>query len=330
MALSPAPTASPTNHVGKRSQEKLMTTLQVKDARSPFAMIEYKIMTVYGKRLGAYGIAVYNMLVMFSGSKSEAWPSIDSLAEMIGVSRPTIIKAIDKLVELGIITKENRFDDKGQTTNLYTLIDSREWVNVVDSPPSTTFTHPRKPRLHEQDGSDPRSSDVLKNEYTNESDNDLKSKSKVAPQQKAATLDDDKTENFSSEAQQEAQPQEPSAYNQILRMYHREVGKLSDSIEDGLQHLCTQYTPEIVLSALKTAIQNNNRGSKPSMNYIRKIAESLYEEDRQSQIRRALINQEKPVIQGGYMLVIDTDTPQAKDFFQKSEAVRRKGSKPSP
>lgn len=75
----------------------------------------------WGKAVGAVGIAIYQSLA------SRAWdgqcfPSYQTIAEDTGVSRPTAIKYIKKLQEVGLIEVQPRFNRRGDpTSNLYTL-----------------------------------------------------------------------------------------------------------------------------------------------------------------------------------------------------------------
>lgn len=75
----------------------------------------------WGKKVGAVGIAIYQSLA------SRAWdgqcfPSYQTIAEDTGVSRPTAIKYIKKLQQVGLIEVQPRFNRRGDpTSNLYTL-----------------------------------------------------------------------------------------------------------------------------------------------------------------------------------------------------------------
>lgn len=69
------------------------------------------------------------------------WPSHATLAEMIGVSRPTAIKAMDELVGLGVVKKESRSAaGRGRASNGY-------WVSLsaVLKPMSNSFQADVKP-----------------------------------------------------------------------------------------------------------------------------------------------------------------------------------------
>jgi len=71
--------------------------------------IDKKILHQYGKRLRPSGIAVYNALASFSNSETQScFPTQKTMAELIGVSRRTIIRKIKLLKELVLIRVEKK------------------------------------------------------------------------------------------------------------------------------------------------------------------------------------------------------------------------------
>jgi GntR family transcriptional regulator len=96
------------------ARRKLIMVYKMKIATS--------IITEYGKHIGTSGIAVYAILAMYAGPGDSCSPSLNTIAGDIGVSRPTVTKALDKLIEFGLVTKTSRKrDEGGSTSNLYTL-----------------------------------------------------------------------------------------------------------------------------------------------------------------------------------------------------------------
>lgn len=64
------------------------------------------------------------VLVLLSNYADEhgiCWPSIETLCEQTGLSRPAVKRALRKLVERGIVTKAKQKKGHLQTSNLYTL-----------------------------------------------------------------------------------------------------------------------------------------------------------------------------------------------------------------
>ena len=68
-------------------------------------------------------LATYVALGQYADNKTkECWPSVSKLAEDIGRSRQSTIKALQGLEDKGVIEVKQRFKDKGeQTSNLYIL-----------------------------------------------------------------------------------------------------------------------------------------------------------------------------------------------------------------
>lgn len=86
--------------------------------------IDNVLLDVYGAQLGPHGIAVYAALSRFANQDQECWPTYRTITDRTGVSRRQIIREIEKLEELKIISITRRVDEKGQrTSHLYILLD---------------------------------------------------------------------------------------------------------------------------------------------------------------------------------------------------------------
>lgn len=57
----------------------------------------------------------------FCNSDNGSWPSNSTLSEATGLSRRTIIRAVNELVEIGVLVRINRFTKKSQTSNFYSI-----------------------------------------------------------------------------------------------------------------------------------------------------------------------------------------------------------------
>lgn len=69
-------------------------------------------------------IAVYVVLTSYAGNKTKkAWPGIKTIAKQARVSERTVRYCVKQLEKSGYITIESRYNEKGQTSNLYTIID---------------------------------------------------------------------------------------------------------------------------------------------------------------------------------------------------------------
>ncbi len=66
-----------------------------------------RVLRLYGRRLGASGIAVYNTLACFADSRTQScFPTRKAMARILGVSRRTITRKIKLLEELGLVRIE--------------------------------------------------------------------------------------------------------------------------------------------------------------------------------------------------------------------------------
>ncbi len=80
--------------------------------------INREVLTVYGKRLKASGIAVYNVLASYANQKTQTcFPCQRSIGEMIGISRITVNRKIRQLREIGLLNVE-----KMKSHCLYSLL----------------------------------------------------------------------------------------------------------------------------------------------------------------------------------------------------------------
>ena len=100
-------------------------TVEISDRRRhPFYTIDNDLIKVYGPRISVYGIAVYNVLACYANQQEESWPSYQTIASHLDMSRRKVIETIDSLIQVGLIAKENRTSDSGDpTSNLYCLVD---------------------------------------------------------------------------------------------------------------------------------------------------------------------------------------------------------------
>lgn len=102
-----------------------MTTDTIRDAREPgFFMIDNELIDDYGKVIGAYGVAVYNVLARYANKHGEnAFPSYSHIADKLDFSRDTAIRTIKLLVDTGLVRKDMRITKVGDmTSNEYTLV----------------------------------------------------------------------------------------------------------------------------------------------------------------------------------------------------------------
>jgi DNA-binding Lrp family transcriptional regulator len=71
--------------------------------------INKKVLQLFGRSLKASGLALYNVLVSFANSKNQTcFPTQRVIAELIGMSKRTVIRRIRQLKELGLLSVEKR------------------------------------------------------------------------------------------------------------------------------------------------------------------------------------------------------------------------------
>lgn len=137
---------------------------QLLDARRPgFFIVDNELIDNFGPKIGVYGVAVYSLLARFAGSGDASFPSYQTIASKLGMSRFQAIKTVKTLIETSLITCSPRTNQTGDaTSNVYTLVDLKgsqsgrpPVVNQVDHPsqsgrpPVVNHVDPKKKQLEE-------------------------------------------------------------------------------------------------------------------------------------------------------------------------------------
>ena len=119
-----------------------------------FACVDIDVLR--DKKLSQAARLIFAILCTFTTTeKRGCWPSNDTVAELTGVSRSTVIRACKELQARGVIARSNRFDeDKGGQTSSYTEIVGHkascyDGAVPMTSPSSTDDTPPVSPMTHE-------------------------------------------------------------------------------------------------------------------------------------------------------------------------------------
>ena len=82
---------------------------------------------IFQLELTPYQYAVFSYLIRCANAKGECWPSIRKIAQVLGVSKNTVKKAIRGLEQRMLITVTRRKSDHGdQDTNLYIIMYRRD------------------------------------------------------------------------------------------------------------------------------------------------------------------------------------------------------------
>lgn len=82
--------------------------------------------------------SVYFWLCDFAWVDMKCYPSYSTIGDLAGCSRRSCIDAIARLIEIGIVKKENRYNNNDQQSNNYYIIIKSEW----DAPPSELYAPP--------------------------------------------------------------------------------------------------------------------------------------------------------------------------------------------
>ncbi len=142
MRNTQAETTTPTapRELPRRSEDE--GALAVRDGRcSPFFMIDNAVLDRYGAMLSGNEFKVYAALARHANAERHAWPSYAGMAKRLGMDRSTVMRAIKRLEELGLLRREYQRDAAGDpTSNLYTLLPVPEVVAATPLPSSTGET----------------------------------------------------------------------------------------------------------------------------------------------------------------------------------------------
>lgn len=68
-----------------------------------------------------YSKMILMVIANKANDKNQCWPSMAALARETGMSRRHVIRSLNKLISLGLISREHRFKDNHHRSNLYTL-----------------------------------------------------------------------------------------------------------------------------------------------------------------------------------------------------------------
>lgn len=97
---------------------------ELHDRREPgFYIIDDEIVEEYGSKLGPLGVAVYNVLVKHASRHgASCFPSYQTIADKLGISRNSAMKGVGRLLDAGLIGKQPRTaEDGAPASNVYTI-----------------------------------------------------------------------------------------------------------------------------------------------------------------------------------------------------------------
>ena len=93
--------------------------------RSGWAWFDKRIITRYGRLLGPNGVAVYMALAVHADSEQQTcFPSYQTIAKQLNMSRPTVLKAIKLIITLYLASKQWTQSPEGDPgPNLYAMLE---------------------------------------------------------------------------------------------------------------------------------------------------------------------------------------------------------------
>jgi hypothetical protein len=116
---------------------------------SPFTIVPVRL--IDDPDLGSYEKLIYMVLCRFADNQTKhCFPSLARVAELAKCSRPTVVKSIRKLIEMGWVKKFKREMEHGQHySNIYVLTDGLEnqELTIGDGGVVNHVYHPSKGRL---------------------------------------------------------------------------------------------------------------------------------------------------------------------------------------
>ena len=83
----------------------------------PFTMIPESVRNLND----GYAVAVYEAIARYANQDGDAWPSIATICEITGWSKNHVLKTIKKLIESGIITREQRQRNGMHISTIYRI-----------------------------------------------------------------------------------------------------------------------------------------------------------------------------------------------------------------
>lgn len=105
-------------------------THRIEDQREHYATITVSAFAKWGEKgsqLTPACLSVYTALVMRANyADKTCFPSLQTIADDAGVSRRVVTTALPLLRDAGLIRIRERKTDKGQSSNIYTILDPRQ------------------------------------------------------------------------------------------------------------------------------------------------------------------------------------------------------------
>ena len=75
--------------------------------RYSFFMIDNEVIDDYACLIGIYALGVYTVLSRFANREGVCFPSLNTIAKRLGISKPSVITALGALETYGLIAKDS-------------------------------------------------------------------------------------------------------------------------------------------------------------------------------------------------------------------------------
>jgi hypothetical protein len=117
--------------------------VEIRDRRdSSWFWLDKAILDTHGAKIGPYGIAVYALLARHADNKGHAFPSLKAMVRVLGMSRQSVVRTLDVLVNAGLISKGYRKSEQGDhASNIYTLLHVEIGTSPQDLPHKSNDVH---------------------------------------------------------------------------------------------------------------------------------------------------------------------------------------------
>lgn len=218
------------------------------ERRRPFYMVDNDIIDTYGKQIGVYGIAVYNLIARYADANgANAFPSFTTITKKLGIGRHKVAETIQLLVDVGLIRRENRTDSAGdKATNLYTLVD------LGGGSPRELPGSPSEPQVvpHGNQGGSPREL--------------YKDTNKKTPLKKKTTKRHSPSSDIAAGASSGDSPSttgttKPDGWGEVVKHYESNIGMFTSSLSEMVQAATVEYGSTFVVEAITEATRQNVR-----------------------------------------------------------------------
>lgn len=214
------------------------------------------------KDLTAEAKAIYAYLASYAGGGETAFPSVSLICEDLGFGKNRFYTHRKNLIEKGYIKVERKRKEKGFSNNIYTLvqtvcIQNKDIRNESSQNACIQNEDIGNEDMQNEDTNNNRSNNnsINNNSINNNNHNQEKKEPVVVDEPK-----NKKTENPKSKPE-ESKLSSDSELREISNFYQNNFGVISPHIIDDIKHWTSDIGFELVLEAMKRAVENQRNYS---------------------------------------------------------------------